>query len=195
MSMSFTMNWKILAPDQPVRFDMGEPLFQAIPLSSNICKDLETASVSYQRLSDDAELERAYWEWDQERRRFHSEKVTGGVKPHDWQKDDFQGRDATGREAPSHHMTKLKPPQVHFVCETTGHSVVSSRPGSLAEKASQASDREGESHVGQTHSFFPLTHQSQDPQSEPSRPQVYLVTATIEPDQDATVKSPPPSDV
>jgi hypothetical protein len=187
------MNWKILAPDEPVRFDVGEPLFQAIPLSNNICEDLETASVSYQRLSDDVELERAYWEWDQARRQFHSDKATGEVKPHDWQKDYFQGRDATGREVPSHHMTKVKPPQVHFVCETTGHSVVSSRPGSRMEKASKPIDREGDSYVGQPDSFFALTHQSQDPQLEPSRHEVYLVTATIEPDQEATVESPPPS--
>ena len=33
MSMSFTMNWKIMMPDQPVRFEPGEPLFQAIPLA------------------------------------------------------------------------------------------------------------------------------------------------------------------
>ena len=32
ISMSFTMNWKIMVPDQPVRFELGEPLFQAIPL-------------------------------------------------------------------------------------------------------------------------------------------------------------------
>ena len=60
ISMSFTMNWKIMVPNQPVRFDQGEPLFQAIPLASNICADLETADVSYQKLADDPELYRAY---------------------------------------------------------------------------------------------------------------------------------------
>ena len=52
ISMSFTMNWKLMIPGLPVRFEVGEPLFQAIPLVSNICQDLEDASVSYQRLSD-----------------------------------------------------------------------------------------------------------------------------------------------
>ena len=56
ISMSFTMNWKIMAPNQPVRFELGEPLFQAIPLATNICADLEQASVSYQKLGDNPEL-------------------------------------------------------------------------------------------------------------------------------------------
>ena len=32
VSMSFTMNWKIMVPNEPVRFELGEPLFQVIPL-------------------------------------------------------------------------------------------------------------------------------------------------------------------
>ena len=44
--MSFTMNWKIMVPNEPVRFDQGEPLFQAIPLVSNVCADLEDAPMS-----------------------------------------------------------------------------------------------------------------------------------------------------
>ncbi len=109
--MSFTMNWKLMLPNHPVRFELGEPLFQAIPLASNICADLEEASVSYQKLSDNPELLRAYQEWDQGRRRFHDQKVSGGVKPNDWQKDYFQGRDPSG-QATEHHMTKVQPPRV-----------------------------------------------------------------------------------
>ena len=40
-------------PAGPVR--IGEPLFQAIPLVSNVCADLEGASVTYQKLTDDPE--------------------------------------------------------------------------------------------------------------------------------------------
>jgi hypothetical protein len=112
MSMSFTMNWKIMTPQQPVRFELGEPLFQVIPLVSNVCADLEDARVSYQKLADNPDLHRAYNEWDQGRRKFHDQKATGEVKGTDWQKDYFQGRDATGQEAASYHMTKVKPPQV-----------------------------------------------------------------------------------
>jgi Family of unknown function (DUF6065) len=112
VSMSFTMNWKIMMPNQPVRFERGEPLFQAIPLLSNVCADLETADVSYQKLTDDPELYGAYAEWDRGRRQFHDQKVAGEVRPDSWQKDYFQGRDATGKEATTRHMTKVKPPEV-----------------------------------------------------------------------------------
>ncbi len=115
ISMSFTMNWKLMVADQPVRFELGEPLFQAIPLASDVCSDLEGASVSYQKLSDHQELHHAYIEWSQGRRRFHDQKSAGQVKPADWQKDYFQGRDATGRQRASLHMQKIKPPIVRFL--------------------------------------------------------------------------------
>ena len=127
ISMSFTMNWKIMVPGQPVRFDAGEPLFQAIPLVSNVCADLEEASVSYQKLSDHPELNRAYEEWNQGRRRFHEQKIAGEVRPTDWQKDYFQGRDATGRPAASLHMQKIKPPTVRYPTVGSRHS--NHRPG------------------------------------------------------------------
>ncbi len=41
MTMSFTMNWKIMRPGNPVRFEVGEPLFQAIPVWSNPGADIE----------------------------------------------------------------------------------------------------------------------------------------------------------
>jgi Family of unknown function (DUF6065) len=112
MSMSFTMNYKMMIPNFPVRFDVGEPLFQAIPVISNVCADLETANVSFQRLVDDPELFRAYNEWDIGRRQFHEKKARGEVKPDGWQRDYFQGRDAIGREAETNHMIKVRPPQV-----------------------------------------------------------------------------------
>ena len=67
MTMSFTMNWKIMRPGHPVRFEVGEPLFQAIPLLSNVCSDIEGASVTYKKLDDDPEVAQSYREWDQSR--------------------------------------------------------------------------------------------------------------------------------
>jgi hypothetical protein len=112
--MSFTMNYKMMIPHYPVRFEAGEPLFQAIPLVSNVCADLEGASVSFQKLSDDPELSRTYHEWDQGRRQFHHQKAKGEVRPDGWQRDYFQGRDAIGREAETDHMIKVRPPKVVF---------------------------------------------------------------------------------
>jgi hypothetical protein len=117
MSMSFTMNWKLVLPDQPVRFDVGEPLFQAIPLVSNVCSDLEAASVTYQRLTEDPEVYRAYQAWNEGRRSFHVQKAKGEVKPDDWQKDYFHGRDALGQAPATVHMTKVKPPPIRFLQE------------------------------------------------------------------------------
>ncbi len=112
MTMSFTMNYKIMTPDEPVRFEVGEPLFQAIPLMNNICADLEMAEVRYQKLVDDPAMHQAYAEWSTARTKFHESKAKSEVKPDQWQKDYFQGRDALGREAATDHMTKVKPPQV-----------------------------------------------------------------------------------
>jgi hypothetical protein len=117
MSMSFTMNWKITIINEPIRFEVGEPLFQGIPLISNLCADLDEASVNYQHLSDNPDLHRAYYEWSQGRLQFHDQKSAGHVKPNVWQKDYFQGRDATGRAAASLHMQKIKPPVVRFVSD------------------------------------------------------------------------------
>jgi len=114
MSMSFTMNWKLTAPKGVVRFERGEPLFQVIPLLSNICTDLETAGVTYMKLADDPETAQAYTRWKAGRNEFHGQKKTGEVKPTDWQKDYFAGRDATGREAGAGHTTKITPPPIVY---------------------------------------------------------------------------------
>jgi hypothetical protein len=114
ITMSFTMNWKIMNVGEPVRFEMGEPLFQAIPLLNNACADLEGASVTYKKLDDDPDVARAYREWDQSRIQFMERSRAGGVKPDEWQRDYFLGRDASGRQAAPVHMTKVKPPNVRY---------------------------------------------------------------------------------
>jgi hypothetical protein len=120
MSMSFTMNWKLMVPDQPIRFDVGEPLFQAIPLVGNVCADLEGSSVTYQRLVDAPEVYEAYRAWHEGRRNFHVQKAMGEVKPDDWQKDYFQGRDALGRSPATVHMTKVRAPQIRYLGPEAG---------------------------------------------------------------------------
>ena len=100
VSMSFTMNWKIMVPNQPVRFDARRTPVPGDPaLEQRLRRPRRRQTVSYQKLTDNPELYHAYQEWDQGRRRFHDQKAAGEVKPNDWQKDYFQGRDAIGREA------------------------------------------------------------------------------------------------
>jgi hypothetical protein len=114
MTMSFTMNWKIMMPHMSVRFEVGEPLFQVIPLVSNVCADIEGAAVTYQKLADNPEVARAYIEWDKARRTFHEQKAIGEVRPDEWQKDYFHGQDPKDRTVVPQHMTKVTPPPVHF---------------------------------------------------------------------------------
>ncbi len=112
MSMSFTMNWKLMEPCEPVRFEAGEPLLQIIPVAGNIGADLEQADVCYKRLSDDPEVHQSYTEWHQSRKMFHDAKRQGQVKPTDWQKDYFRGQDVRGQQSAPQHATKLTPPKV-----------------------------------------------------------------------------------
>ncbi len=98
MVMSFTMNYKMMRPNHPVRFEAGEPLFQAIPMLANACLDLEKASVHYRKLDDDPEISRLYREWDKSRTEFTQKNQAGQLKGDDWQRDYFLGRDASGRQ-------------------------------------------------------------------------------------------------
>ncbi len=120
MNASFTMNWKLTQPGQPVRFDVGEPLFQAVPLASNVPADLEGASVTYRRLAEDPAVHAAYRQWQQARDQFHQAKRDGQVDPDAWQKDYFKGRDMLGRVVTSGHKTKVVPPPIRYVSPPPG---------------------------------------------------------------------------
>ncbi|HWT79776.1 MAG TPA: DUF6065 family protein, partial [Candidatus Methylomirabilis sp.] len=165
MSMSFTMNWKIVLPNQPVRFDAGEPLFQAIPLVSNVCSDLEAASVTYQRLTEDPEVYRAYQAWNEGRRSFHAQKAKGEVKPDDWQKDYFHGRDALGQAPATVHMTKVKPPPVRFLPQAL--SSRETRPQPLAGSSAPSAVLGGPSGsaAGHPQASCPFSQQPQEHQT------------------------------
>lgn len=113
MTMSFTMNWKFTASNVMIRFEVGEPLFQAIPLVGNVCRDLERAHVTYEKIVDNAEVFTAYKQWDIARRQFHQDVARSIVPSDSWQKDYFHGRGAVGSEVVAEHMTKVVPPEIH----------------------------------------------------------------------------------
>jgi len=188
ISMSFTMNWKIMVPNQPVRFEAGEPLFQAIPLASNVCADLEDASVSYQKLTDNPELHRAYREWDQGRRRFHDQKAAGEVKPNEWQKDYFQGRDAVGQETTSHHMTKVKPPQVKGAPAIAQTAQNSSSPQARVAPVKPPNGRDPHELIANSTPVSASVHQSWEPDRQTFQYQVYLDTTMIEPAEETEME-------
>ena len=99
ISMSFTMNWKIMIPNKPVRFEMGEPLFQAIPLVEQRLRGPGRRVGHLSEADDDPELSAPTRNGTRAAGSSTSRRPAGEVKPDDWQKDYFQGRDAIGREA------------------------------------------------------------------------------------------------
>jgi hypothetical protein len=130
MTMSFTMNWKILRPGVEVRFERGEPLFQAIPLVRNPCADLEAARVTYRRLDDAPEIAAAYRTWVQSREVFHKKQAAGEVPQDDWQKHYFRGVTLDGDAAPTQHYTKIRFPAIEV---QTGEKPPPPVPGKPAE--------------------------------------------------------------
>ncbi|HVY62608.1 MAG TPA: DUF6065 family protein, partial [Planctomycetota bacterium] len=112
MSMSFTMNWKILRAGEPVRFDRDEPIFQAIPLARNPCADIEGARVVYRRIDDDPEIARSYKEWAASRFKLQAQQRAGEVPIRQWQMHYFHGVEPTGEKAPTEHFTRVNPPAI-----------------------------------------------------------------------------------
>ncbi len=113
-TMSFTMNWKIIRPNVAVRFERGEPIFQAIPLARNPCLDVEMGSFVYRRLEDDPGVSREYHEWSNARNEFHRLKAQNEVSADDWQKHYFRGVALDGSEARTSHHMKVRTPEVRF---------------------------------------------------------------------------------
>ena len=120
MNSSFTMNWKLTGPGHVVRFDVGEPLMQVVPMTTNVGADLEGATVTYRRLAEDPAVSAAYQAWQTARDTFHQAKRDGQVDPNAWQKDYFKGRDMLGRTVTSGHKTKLTPPAITYLSPPPG---------------------------------------------------------------------------
>jgi len=114
MNMSFTMNWKIGWPGTPVAFAAGEPLFQVVPLATNVCANLEGAKVVYKKLQNEPEVHGQYLAWQQSRNTFHAEKKEGSVAPDAWQRNYFQGKDTAGQKAAPDHYTRMTPPTIRY---------------------------------------------------------------------------------
>jgi hypothetical protein len=112
LTSSFTMNWKIMSSNLPVRFERGEPLMQITPLATNFCADMEKAAVTYRRLNEDPAMHKAYVDWMQSRNKFHDQKKAGEVAGTAWQKHYFHGKDMTGQEAAPAHVTRITPPGI-----------------------------------------------------------------------------------
>ncbi|MBI1310270.1 hypothetical protein GC176_03105 [bacterium] len=104
-SATFTMNWKLTAPNEMVRFERGEPICMIVPFPRN-CLDRVLPEV--QLLSMNPALEADHKRWSADRDDFHRRIAARDPEAlaQGWQKDYFQGRDP-GRPAVDMHQTKL----------------------------------------------------------------------------------------
>jgi len=95
-TMTFTMNWRILAPDQWVQFEAGDPVCFLQPISIDL---IETAAPVIKRLAEAPEIDTPYTDWSQARRAFNADAAR---RPEAWQKDYFLGKGAGGEPVDTH---------------------------------------------------------------------------------------------
>lgn len=100
-SSSFTMNWKITRKNEPIIFDVGEPIAQLVPQKRG---ELESFQTHMHSINDEPEILEAYTAWSQGRSAFLNDlKVPGSEAcKREWQKDYFQAKGVP------EHQTKLK---------------------------------------------------------------------------------------
>lgn len=93
---SFTMNWKILEPDRPARFEKEVPVCFIQPFDLNLPERLQAERKPLDQQSDDG---RDYLTWRKDRQEFLGSEAQ---KRGEWQKDYFRGMDASGRAVETH---------------------------------------------------------------------------------------------
>jgi hypothetical protein len=103
---TFTMNWKLTRPNQPVTFEANEPICMLVPQQRG---ELEAFRPEIRDIGDEPEMRRRYEQWSQSRARFLEDlKVPGSeAVKRGWQGDYFRGRPHDGLRAPE-HQTKRK---------------------------------------------------------------------------------------
>jgi hypothetical protein len=111
-SATFTMNWKLTRPGQPVTFDAGEPFCMVVPQRRG---ELEAFDPQVRDVADEPEVEAGFEAFKRSRhehqaRQFAALFARGTEKMRgDWQRHYFKGAGADGRAAPpGEHQTKLR---------------------------------------------------------------------------------------
>lgn len=98
---TFTMNWRLMRPHQPVSWERGEPFAMLVPTRRG---ELESFDPQVRSLHDDPALLRSYLAWRQSRATFNAELQIPGsaAQAAAWQKDYVHGRGSDGTIAPEH---------------------------------------------------------------------------------------------
>ena len=102
---TFTMNWKITRPNQPVTFDIDEPICMIVPQRRG---ELEAFQPEIHAIASEPVIYQGYQEWSQSRGQFLDDlKVPGSeAAQKGWQKDYLRGVTRTGVHI-TEHQTKL----------------------------------------------------------------------------------------
>ena len=100
---SFTMNWKLMQPNQPVTFVIGEPICMLVPQRRG---ELEEFKAEICALDRNSEIGRQHDQWAQSRERFLAELAKSGsdAQRRGWEKHYFHGRTPTDAAAPEHQV-------------------------------------------------------------------------------------------
>ncbi len=104
LPFTFTMNWKIVAPNVPVRFEKGEPICQFYPL---VAQQIEQYEAIIEPLANNPELHEAYKTWQFMRyvaRHTKDDELTFLNSRY------AQGRDYQGQTNATHQRSLAVPP-------------------------------------------------------------------------------------
>jgi hypothetical protein len=102
LEASFTMNWRILHPDAPVRFEKGEPICMIVPVDVSLFEAIRPVVAP---LASDPDLERRHIEWHESRAAF-----VEAIRTPDqigWQKTYTRGERVDGTSVDG-HLTRLR---------------------------------------------------------------------------------------
>lgn len=98
---TFTMNWKIVEKNIPVRFSKGDPICMLVPYPIDLIERFEAINSS---LESEPTLLARYKQWVESRQSFNAKK---GRTPKEWQKNYYGGKHPDGAIAPK-HRTSIK---------------------------------------------------------------------------------------
>lgn len=102
---TFTMNWKLTVPNQPVDFEPGEPICMITPVKRG---EVEGFHPQVRDLATEPELQQAFEAWARSRDQFNADLASPNseASKEQWQKDYLQGQGPGGLKAPE-HQTRL----------------------------------------------------------------------------------------
>lgn len=102
---TFTMNWKLTTPNQPVDFEPGEPICMISPVKRG---EIEHFRPMVRSIDDEPELKKAFEVWAERRNTFNKQlfEPNSQAAQEKWQKEYLQGYYPDGTKAPQ-HQTKV----------------------------------------------------------------------------------------